>query len=42
MYDERSPLPGLELEMPLRMEKTLTTKPQPHACGIRVIYQGDR
>ena len=42
MYNETSPLPGVEPEMPPRMGQTLTTKPQPHACGRRVIYQGDR
>ena len=42
MYDERSPVPGLEPEIPPRMEQTLPTKPQPHAGGKRVIYHGDR
>ena len=42
MYDERSSVLGLEPEMVPRMEQTLTTKPQPHALGKRVIYHGDR
>ena len=42
MYDERSPVQGLKPEMPPRKEQTLTTKPQPHAWGKRVIYHNDR
>ena len=37
MYDELSAMPGFEPEMPPRMERTLTTMPQPHGCGRRVI-----
>ena len=44
MYDERSPVPGLEPEPepPPRMEHTLTTIPQPHAWGREVTYHNDR
>ena len=38
MYNERSPVPGFELQTPSRIEQTLTTMPQPHAWGRRVIY----
>ena len=37
MYDERSPMPGLELEMPARLE----WMQQPLAWGRVVIYDGD-
>ena len=42
MDDERSPMPGLELGTPARMEQTLTTMPPSHAVGRVVIYHGDQ